>query len=400
MPTNTEPVLKVTTFGRFMLEYDGKVFNDSTGRTKQVWSLLQYLIINRSRTITQDELISILWESGSSDNPTNALKNLVYRLRSILTSSELPKMDYILHKNGCYCFNPAIKCEVDTELMDRYARIASDDGIPLDQKIIFYTKAVDLYKGRFLPKSTYEQWVIPLHTYYHQLYLDCVQSLCPLLTASGNHETAILTCRKAIALDEYDESLFGLLIRSLIKSGDHKEALHQYEVITNKLYRDLGTNPGEQIRSLYREIISTTRNIEMDFITIKEDLQESGKVNGSFICEYEIFKNLYRVLARGAQRSGRTVYIVLFTLTDLEGNMLPTKVLNRSMDIMETVILQSLRKEDVSCRFSNCQYVVMLQSINKTNCEMVVDRLESHFNTFFHRKQVQLHKKMLQMDPA
>ena len=76
--------INIKMLGKFQIEYDGKVLSDDQSRTKQVWILLEYLLTNRRSDISVDRLIDVLWEDGGVDNPANALKNLIYRLRNLL----------------------------------------------------------------------------------------------------------------------------------------------------------------------------------------------------------------------------------------------------------------------------------------------------------------------------
>ncbi|MBQ6868376.1 MAG: helix-turn-helix domain-containing protein, partial [Clostridia bacterium] len=92
--------IKINMLGAFSMEYDGNVLTDEKSRTKQVWLLLKYLLTNRHREVTTEELVDILWEDGI-DNPNNALKNLVYRLRNLLDAvGRGENGEYIINKRG------------------------------------------------------------------------------------------------------------------------------------------------------------------------------------------------------------------------------------------------------------------------------------------------------------
>ena len=63
--------------------------------------------------------------------------------------------------------------------------------------------------------------------------------------------------RRASALDELDEELHILIVRSLIHQGKETEALEAYEKATDLLYRNLGVTPSEEQRALYTAIMDT-----------------------------------------------------------------------------------------------------------------------------------------------
>src|SRR5437763_816490 len=99
-------LIEISMFGGFAVKIDGKVLTDDTGRTKQLWILLEYLIANRRTDISQEKLIEILWDEEESENPVNALKNLIYRLRVMLSSfSDDDNYDFIIFKRNIYSWN-------------------------------------------------------------------------------------------------------------------------------------------------------------------------------------------------------------------------------------------------------------------------------------------------------
>ena len=87
---------------------------------------------------------------------------------------------------------------------------AQEAGLEEEAQIQKYLQAVDIYKGDFLPKSSFEEWVVPVSTYYHTLYLNAVHRL--LDPVSYTHLVAQLSA----GLWELDENLgllFGLFQR-------------------------------------------------------------------------------------------------------------------------------------------------------------------------------------------
>jgi hypothetical protein len=91
-------------------------------------------------------------------------------------------------------------------------------------------------------------------------------------------------------------------------------------------------------------------------------LQETAGRPGAFVCEYGFFREVYRLEARRAQRSGMSVHIGLITVALPGGGVPPLGVLNITMDQLLEVLVQNLRRGDVISKYSGAQYVVMLPS--------------------------------------
>ena len=67
--------------GEFSVTYGENRITEQSKRSKKMWTLLQFLIANHNRDISQSELINLLWGEKSSENPVGALKTSLHRLR-------------------------------------------------------------------------------------------------------------------------------------------------------------------------------------------------------------------------------------------------------------------------------------------------------------------------------
>ena len=248
--------LQISFLGDFRIQHGEHAVSDMDNRAHQLWNLLAYLIIFRGRAISQEELIEALWPDNSSDNPSNALKNLAYRTRSALAAGGIPNAkELIVCRRGVYSWNNQIDCEVDVEEFERLLREASDLSTPVPTRIEKYMDALALYRGDFLPKSAFENWVIPLISYFRGLYTKGVTDAVALLWQCRRYEEIVELCQHAIVIDQFDESVHSALIKAYIALGHQQKALSHYEYVTDLFYRELGVRPSDNLRNLYREII-------------------------------------------------------------------------------------------------------------------------------------------------
>ncbi len=78
--------LEVNLSGRFNARLDQVPLFKNAERSRQVISLFVFLLLHRFENISQERLIEAMWPDDESDDPVNALKNLVYRLRKVISS--------------------------------------------------------------------------------------------------------------------------------------------------------------------------------------------------------------------------------------------------------------------------------------------------------------------------
>ena len=390
--------IKINMLGAFSMEYDGNVLTDEKSRTKQVWLLLKYLLTNRHREVTTEELVDILWEDGI-DNPNNALKNLVYRLRNLLDAvGRGENGEYIINKRGICRWNNQIECIIDIEELEKAYINAEND--PTAEN---YNDVIQLYRGDFLASFSYEKWVVPLAVKYKDMFFDSVNKCCEILKKDGRYEEIDLIASKAAKIDPFVESSHIAKMRALFAMDKKKEAMAYYEYVNDLFYSELGVIPSEELRSIYNEIVRGVKAIEADILNIKEDLREKPEgdgIHGAFYCEYEVFKSVYRREARMLERSGQSIFVALFTVSSASGGSLSQDKNEQMMELLRDVLVGSLRRGDVVSRYSPSQYIAMLPTVTYENSDIIVKRIRKAFSEVYKGSVVTLECKVTPIEPA
>lgn len=385
--SNPTEKLYIRMLGACELEAGGKIISDSTIRSKKLWMPLQYLITFRNREITQYELIDLVYPEGKSDNPGNALKTLIHRIRNMLDELEyMEGREMIVQSRGTYAWNNSMNFTVDVDEFENLCNAASSPVRTEDEKLDFYLEAIAMYKDDFLPKSSLDSWVMQLSAYYHNLYIKAVQSVVEIFKQRGRYDLMLDILEQAIVIDPYDESLYYNLILAHINLKDPKTALSKYEKMKNLFFKEFGITPSKELIELYREIIKSNRGVEVDLSVIKEDLREPNNKDGAYFCEYEIFKDIYRLEVRTSSRTGETVFLCLVTMAAKPDGVQPTvKQVNNYTEKLSECIRVSLRRCDVYAKYSVSQFILMLPTTTYRNCELVMSRLLKRFNREYPR---------------
>jgi hypothetical protein len=80
----SDSLMRVRLFPTLELSDGVQSVGEEDIRSDMVVKLLSYLAYNHKRSCTAQELTAALWQDDESANPVGALKNLAYRLRTIL----------------------------------------------------------------------------------------------------------------------------------------------------------------------------------------------------------------------------------------------------------------------------------------------------------------------------
>ncbi len=375
----TNDKLQVNMLGGLKITYKGRTITDNSNRSKKMWNLLAYIITYRANPILQSEFIDNIWPDDESRNPVSALKTSLCRIRNLLDDIAQEDEKFILSARGSYQWNPEYECEVDVQTFADDCKEASNEELNVYDRIRLYKSALDVYKGDFLPKLSAEMWVIPLTAHYHSMYLESAKSLIELLEKKKMYDDMVKYCIEALQIEPYDEKLHCQLVRAFMKQGNNTAALEHHKKATEILYNNLGVQPSKELRQLYLEIIKTKQELETNLDIIIDNLKEADYKKGAFVCDYGIFQETYRIVARQASRNGRSIYVALVTVSDSKGQIPKLDSLNKDMTKLLLSIKNCLRRGDIVSKYSGAQYVIMLPDVNLEDGEKVMKRIVNSY---------------------
>lgn len=361
--------------------------------------LLSYLLAHRRSISTVQELTDVFWGDERSENPAGALKNLMYRLRTILKKA-WGDGTYIVTGRGSYQWNTEVPVELDIEEFEKHCKAAAainDRG----QRIEEEKKAAELYKGKLLPNIADEYWILNMSGYYHSMYLRLMNELLSDLRVEARFLEMEDYARKALALDALDEGLHCCMLYALIGQNKYTEAMAYFHHAEELLYDSLGVRPSEEMFAVYEELMKESHSEQQDISMIQKELNSKKEGSGAFFCEYGMFKKHYELEVRRADRLEISVFLGLITLCvtpelrkDLEASK---KAVSLGMNQLQNTLQNSLRTGDVMTRYSHNQFLIMLQGCQYENAQMVMRRIETRFYAVKRRAKVNLQYSLDEM---
>ncbi len=116
-----------------------------------------------------------------------------------------------------------------------------------------------------------------------------------------------------------------------------------------------------------------------DLMFIKSMFEDKDADGGALQVEYGNFKNIYHFIERCISRTQQNVELVLFTMSDIHGEMPDVLSLKKASDIFSKAVCENVRRGDVFTSFSSSQYVVILMNVNINFGEVVAERIKRRF---------------------
>ncbi|MEA4911902.1 MAG: BTAD domain-containing putative transcriptional regulator, partial [Oscillospiraceae bacterium] len=252
MQNDESRILNIKTFGCFEVTYNGKFVVRRDDRNSKLSQLFSYFVYRRGQMIPQSELIANLLQND--DNAPNILKNLVYRLRKLLAGVGVSD-DAILYKVGCYGLSETMPCACDFDEFTALADSLEAKNVPFEQQRDDFLQIIEIYAGDFLQGSCSEAWALSAALRYQQMFEQCVLTVAAAAQHADAYTEILDGLRKASALYVYNENIAAAYITALFETKNSAEALRQYEKLAASLLNDLGVEPCEAVKQVYRRIL-------------------------------------------------------------------------------------------------------------------------------------------------
>lgn len=368
----------VSFLGRFSIQLlDGanQGAKSASPRLKQ-HSFLQYLCAFHDRPVSQEELIGAIWEEGSNaGDPANTLKTTLYRTRQLLEHIGIDHAkDILIYRRGFYSWAPQAHITLDVEVFDRlYDQFYASPR--LYQTLDCALEALALFKGEFLANASGSLWALSMRTYYHGRYIKLARDAAGVLYQEGRLEEGIALCRSATTADPYDEETQLLMMKLLHAAGLTQSAIKHYEEVRGLFMDQLGVTPSQELSGFYRKLTRSGEPRELDLQVIRSRLLEDAPAAGAYFCEFSVFQNMYRHIARSTLRTGQAIQLAMVVLYGAKGEALTAKRCTEAMDALCGAISKTLRTVDVFTRFSRDQYLILLPSSSHENAAMALERV-------------------------
>jgi pentatricopeptide repeat protein len=231
---------KVQLCGKLAIELEGeRVEAKLPGR--QGRQLFAFLVANRNRSLTRDELLEALWRNGRDAG----LAPLLSKLRRIVPLDglriELPA--------GAW-----VDIEAAAESVHRAESAVAQEDF---HRAWAPSQVAMFVAGRpFLPGEEGE-WIEDVRRRLGELHVRAVEAYARAGLGIGGTElaAAVRAGRELTRREPYRESGYRLLMEALAREGNVAEALLVYDRLRNRLREDLGTGPSATAQELHQRLL-------------------------------------------------------------------------------------------------------------------------------------------------
>jgi SARP family transcriptional regulator, regulator of embCAB operon len=237
--------------GRFVARVAGRrIEHELPGRQGRL--LFAYLVVNRDRVSSRDELATALWPEALPSAPDMALSALLSKLRRLLPDGALEGRAQVRLELGR-------DARVDVE--------AARDGIHRAETLVaagdWYAAigptlvAYNISRRQFLPGEEGD-WIDELRRELGEIHVRALECTARRCLALGGAEVAVAerTARRLVDLSPYRESGYEVLMEAFERQGNVAEALRVYESLRGLLREELGASPSPALQRVHERLLS------------------------------------------------------------------------------------------------------------------------------------------------
>jgi DNA-binding SARP family transcriptional activator len=222
-------------------------------------ALCAFLILNRQRRITREEVQAAFWPDAAPARAQERLRRALYLLRRALEA--YVEVDLIESEGAELAIAPGARLWVDYEtfesaLMDAY-RHDPPHRPPL-------AEAVALYKDDLL-KDIYADWVLLEREHARQRFLTALRHLIGVCQQETDWPSVIRYAHRLLEHDPFQEIAHRALMTAYAATGDRSAALRQYRQCVQVLQDELGADPLPETTRLYEDILQGRGVTEVAF---------------------------------------------------------------------------------------------------------------------------------------
>ncbi len=241
--------LFVKTLGQFTLQIGPSAVKRENLRQRRAGELLALLLSSQGFTLSAEQVSEALCPEKDYSASVDFYHHATSALRHLL-EPDLPDRRF-----------PSRYLEVNDERVTLILPPGStidfqNFAISIQNKD--WQKAIELYKGEFLPSYRYAEWTIPIRQHFSDQYEEALITLAEDQLAENNPAVCLDLVKQVLLIDSWQERAVELGMRAAVAIGERITALKLYRRLEKVLHQELGIEPQISIQNLYLELKKTS----------------------------------------------------------------------------------------------------------------------------------------------
>lgn len=248
---------RVYVCGRTCIDGGAVFFDEGDFPGRQGRLAWTYLILERHRTVTRDEMVEVIWGDDAPDGCDRALSAILSKLRSLMTRAKMENC--AIHSMGTAArVNLSADIWIDWETAWRdieRAKHCCDEGNAREG----YGWALAAYmiaREGLLPGEE-APWLVQKREQLNGLLTRSIDALIHIYSATANYDMAVQFAEESLGHDPLREVTYQQLIDGYAALGKVSDAIRIYRRCCEALSQ-LGRKPSPPIEKAYERAVTAS----------------------------------------------------------------------------------------------------------------------------------------------
>jgi DNA-binding SARP family transcriptional activator len=218
--------------------------------------LFKYLVCERHRVVSPDEIAEALWPQGDQRAVAN-VRHFVHALRTHLEPDRgrrAPSRFVVAEPGGYRLGTEAVRVDADEFAQAVRAGLQRWRHSDFEAAEKLLVEGVQLYGGDFLADERYALWVFAERDRLRDLAADALGVLAQLRRRAGDFERETAYLERLAELCPLDPDVQRGLIAVALEQGRHTLAKRRYAALRQRLLMEFGREPSFDLADIAASI--------------------------------------------------------------------------------------------------------------------------------------------------
>lgn len=247
-------VLRIYLTGELSLTSAGKLVRADRLPGRQGRLVFAYLMSERARAVSRDELAESLWPQHLPAASEVALSAVVSKLRGLFAEIGLGRQT-VSAAAGCYQLTLPADTWVDVEAAMEAVHLAEAALQAQDPRAAYGSAVVAcaILRRPFMLGEDGD-WIVARREELRRARLRALDCLAHIHASNGEHALALRAAEEATELEPFREAGYRSLMLVHEAAGNPAEAMRVYARLKALLEAELKTSPGRETRELLQSL--------------------------------------------------------------------------------------------------------------------------------------------------
>ncbi|KOO48891.1 BTAD domain-containing putative transcriptional regulator [Viridibacillus arvi] len=243
-------------FGAITLYRDGEVIVEKEWQREKAKELFIYLYLNRTRFVSKEEIINVLWPKATEETMTRDFKVAYNALLKVLEPNRLPRIEsaYVVRKQSMYKLITQHCMKSDLDFFRQFISLGMQQKNP-NLSNEWLLRGIRIYTGDFIADKKQSEWLQDIREELKYIYMEGIERLAQNYVRLKEFSKTVFWAEHLLKQDNTWEEGYRLIMYGYFQLQNRTQAVRWFEKCEQVLKNELNIEPMETTIQMYEMII-------------------------------------------------------------------------------------------------------------------------------------------------